>query len=129
MENWQKRLQTFVKDINGDRILAVEDGYFNKSTSTSTTGNATTTILETCPVGYCRMIKAILITGDGNSGTAKVKIGATVVLPIYFSVMNHVLTSSGLRLRVESGEAVTVVTESRGTSETFVGITYYDMGV
>ena len=120
-------LEKVVGQMNGNEVLIVEDGFYNQSLPTTVIGNATTEILEPCSEGESRVIKAILITGNGNTGTAKIKVGDTVVLPLYFSVQNKAMTSTSLRLRVEAGEAITVITESRGgTNETFVGITYYN---
>ena len=120
-------LEKVARQMNGNNVLVVEDGFYNQSLPTTVIGNATTEILEPCGDGMCMVVKAITITGDGNTGTAKVKVGNTVVLPLYFTVQNKVMTSAGLRLKVEAGEAITVITESRGeTNETFVGITYYN---
>lgn len=120
-------LESVFKSINGDKVLAIEDGFYNISLPTTVIGNATTEILPVCPSSICRKIKAICITGNGNAGTAKLLIGATVVLPVYFAVMSKGNTSANLRLNVAEGENVTLVTEGRGgADETFVGITYYN---
>ena len=120
-------LEKVVEQINGNKILVVEDGFYNQSKPITVIGNATTEILPACPLGTCRKIKAICITGNGNAGTAKLLIGATVVLPVYFTVMSKGNTSPNLRLNVSAGETVTLVTADRGgTNETFVCITYYN---
>ncbi len=115
------------KAVDGEFALAVEDGYYNKSIPTVVTGNVTDqVIIPACSPGDCVVIKAMLITGEGNQGTARLKVGSTVILPLYFSVANHAAASSQVRIRPEVGEAVTITTEGRSTNETFVGVTYYE---
>jgi len=128
MENWQKRLQSHIVRVSNENVVAVEDGYSNISVPTLVTGNGTTTLL-TCPVGRCIVIRAVLISGEGNVGTAKVGIGGTVILPLYFSNAARNITGPSLRLRLTAGESVSVVTADRGGSETFVGVTYYEVEV
>jgi len=120
-------LENVFKNINGDKILVIEDGFFDQSLSVIVTGNGTTEILPALGNCMCRKIKAICIIGNGNTGTAKLLINTTVVLPVYFSVMSKGNTTPSLRLNVPSGENVTLITENRSSSdETFVGITYYN---
>lgn len=115
------------KKIDGSYALAVEEGYYNKSIPTVVTGNVTDqVIIPACAPGDCVVVKAMLITGNGNVGKAYLKAGATVILPLYFSVANHAAASTQVRIRPGAGEAVTITTTDRGGNETFVGVTYYE---
>ncbi len=117
-------LESTTKKIDGGYAVINDSSYYNKSKPGIIVGNGT---LEILPAECKRVLRAILVSGDGNAGTAKVMIGETCVLPVYFSVGARTATSSALRLEVKADEAVTMITAGRGgTNETFVGVTYMD---
>ena len=119
-------LEDVSENINGDIILAVEDGYYNKSEIIEVTGDGTFEILPTCEDGMCRVVKGITITGKGNTGTAMVMDGQDLLFLNYFSVNSRTNTTSQYRRRIEN-DSVNLVTEGRGDNETFVVLTYYNL--
>ena len=121
-----KVLEDVSESINGDIILSVEDGYYNKSEILEVTGDGTFEILPTCEDGMCRVVKSITITGQGNTGIAKVVDGENLLFVNYFSVNSRTNTTSQYRRTIEDDNVV-VVTEGRGDNKTFVVVTYYNL--
>lgn len=120
-------LEDVSEKINGDVVLAVEDGYYNKSEILEVTGDGTFEILPTCEDGACRVVKGITITGEGNTGTAKVMDDGNLLFLNYFSVNSRTNTISQYR-RIIEDDSVVVVTEGRGENhKTFVVVTYYNL--
>ena len=121
-----KVLEDVSENINGDIILSVEDGYYNKSEILEVTGDDTFEILPQCEDGLCRVVKGITITGQGNTGTAKVVDDGNLLFVNYFSVNSRTNTTTQYRRRIEN-DSVNLVTEGRGDNKTFVVVTYYNL--
>lgn len=109
--------------------VSVETDLINDSNSHLFTGDLTNYMLVTPPTEHKLYIKAITIVGDGVTGTVKVfrQTGNKCILPCYMSSKNSQSTSNRINLKLDINEGVYITTTSRGTSETFVGITYVDV--
>jgi len=118
-------LEWTCKRLNGEKVLTVESGYYNISLPFTVTGDTDQDIIPTLTGTNCAVVVAMLITGDGNTGTCKIKKNDLVVLPCYFSAQNKSSTSPSVRIRLEAGDKLSFVTDGRGSNETFVGVTSY----
>lgn len=109
--------------------LAVENGARNASKPTTLIGDSPGQLLVEPTQGNRLVIKAITIIGDGNQGTIKVKreLGDVTILPAYFSAQNRAGTSGALNIVLEVDESVYVTAIGRGTSETFIGVSYLEL--
>ena len=120
-------LERVEQSLNGNKAIATEDGYFNQTKPNMFIGNGVKEIIEPCGDGICRVIKSISIVVEGNSGTVKLKVNDTVLLPLYVNNATRAKTAMGFRYTVKAGETVTAVLEGRGEAvETFIAITYYN---
>lgn len=123
-------LEKVTELVNGEMAMTVETNYRNKSVPNTIIGNGTVTVIDTNTENISSFLKAIVITGNGNQGRCDVKINGVTVLPQYFTVQSRTATAGGLNLEVKSGDTLTIQTTDRGaSSETFVGISYYEVEV
>jgi hypothetical protein len=113
---------------NGNAVLTTEDGYYNISTPKTIVGNGTETLIEGV-AGKKIIIKGITILGDGNAGSVKIVADGVTYLPCYFSAQNKAGVSAQARIQIPENTDVEAVLVGRGTSETFIGITYYRLEV
>lgn len=120
----------FGRTVEGNDFFSVETGLANTSVSTLITGNVAGQIFITpSSADSFIIVKGITILGDGNQGKVYVKrsVGNKVLLPTYFSAQNRAGTSSALNIVLNVGENVIIDTIDRGTSETFIGVTYIEV--
>lgn len=108
--------------------IATENGARNVSKPTTIVGNVTDLVLLAPAPGKHLIIKGITVVGDGNQGTVKIKreTGGVTILPVYFSAQNRAGTSGALNIELGVDERVLVTATDRGTSETFIGLSYVE---
>ena len=109
-------------------------GSFNRSASDATeseskefTGDLKEVFI-TPQSGNRLIIKGVTIIGDGNSGTIKLVSGDRIILPLYLSNFSRSGTSGALNIELETDQSISILAEGRGTSISFAGVSYLEVG-
>jgi len=108
--------------------VPVEDGMLHQSVNKLFTGNLTDFVFVAPTTGNGIAVRGLTIQGEGNTGKVYLKRSSNgeVIFPAYFSAQVKGSPSSALNLVLEDDETITITTTDRGTSETFIGITYIE---
>lgn len=114
---------------SGIGFLNVENGYSNVSVSNIYTGNVTNQVLVTPTSGRRIIVKGLTVVAEGTVGEILIKRSSTgqTILPCYVSSQSRQSTSNALNLVFNINETVTVTTTNRGTSNSFVGVSYIEV--
>ena len=111
--------------------LSVENGAMHVSKALTYTGSQSGIVFLTPSTGKALCIKGITILGNGNTGIVKLLRSSNnnCIYPAYFTAQVKGSPSSAFNLVLLPNEYVILDLVDRGTSETFVGVTYieYDL--
>lgn len=133
MQNKRFTVNGFPSDIimhdkNFNSAIASENGALNISKVLTFNGDKTHELFLEPSSGNRLILKGISILGDGNSGNVSFVRGkdTTNIFKSYFSSQVKGAPSSAFNFILDIDEKVYLTTSSRGTSETFCGISYIE---
>lgn len=117
-------------DARGYNAVAIAEGVLNRSIMKLFTGNLTDFEFLSPKTGNFLVIKGITITGDGNVGKIYLKRsgnGGSIIFPAYFSAQVKGSPSSATNFILDIDEKILISSSDRGTSESFVGLSYIEV--
>lgn len=117
-------------DARGYNAVGIAEGVLNRSIMKMFNGNLTDFEFLKPQSGNFIVIKGITITGEGNTGKVYLKRsrnGGSPIFPAYFTAQVKGSPSSATNFILDVDEKILITATDRGTSETFVGMSYIEV--